>query len=197
MNGDEEGIDCGGSKCRPCRTCTSRELKELPLGTYSMPDDGSESFSSGSTRSVLCSDGYHLPSPDSPEKITCRDGVWSKVKNPCLEDTIEVWKGTFAITHGEDFDFTIVPAITSAFNTLLTLIYPEFTDHSIVRIATAGSCSAMDQPAGGDGDDCEDNPLVASTGFGCEMLAGVSLQDYSGYNSLLLFIVVSLGAICH
>eukprot|EP01054_Gregarina_sp_Poly1_P007313 Gregarina_sp_Poly_1__7312@NODE_401_length_8884_cov_129_699331_g327_i0_p1_GENE_NODE_401_length_8884_cov_129_699331_g327_i0NODE_401_length_8884_cov_129_699331_g327_i0_p1_ORF_typecomplete_len2342_score300_69TSP_1/PF00090_19/0_00028TSP_1/PF00090_19/6_5e13TSP_1/PF00090_19/3e07TSP_1/PF00090_19/6_6e07TSP_1/PF00090_19/9_3e11TSP_1/PF00090_19/6_7e10TSP_1/PF00090_19/1_8e04TSP_1/PF00090_19/1_8e04Notch/PF00066_17/1_6e03Notch/PF00066_17/1_2e03Notch/PF00066_17/8_1e03Notch/PF00066_17/1_2e04Notch/PF00066_17/3_2e len=172
QNGNETGIDCGGSACRPCRLCSSAALKFLPEGMASTSID-SELFAHGSQRVLSCAAGYSSTA-HTPERIICHDGSWSTPVSRCEEATVSVWKSTVGLTHGEDFDFTMLLPVQRAVGTLLSLVYPE-VGAGMVRLVVGGSCAALNAAAQSQG--CRDNPLVAQMGFGCSMLAGLGCDQ--------------------
>lgn len=178
QNGAEEGVDCGGS-CRPCRVCPSSMLKALPEGmtTTAMAGDSVELFTHGSQRLVVCKAGYES-STNSTTTISCHDGTWSTPTTTCSETVIRVWKANIGVTHGDEFDYTILPPLQRAFATLMGLVYPE-ADVEMFRIVAGGSCTAMSRllSEGNSDDTCEDNALVAQMGFGCSMLAGLGCDQ--------------------
>ncbi|MCB0755005.1 MAG: S8 family serine peptidase [Flavobacteriales bacterium] len=78
QNGDEEGIDCGGSSCQPCATCSD--------GIQNGDEEGVDCGGSSCSACVTCSDG--IKNGDE-EGIDCGGSFCAPCNSSCSYATID------------------------------------------------------------------------------------------------------------
>lgn len=97
QNGDEEGIDCGGS-CRPCHACSPTLFKQLGEA-YEIV--GGKGIQHGAIRELRCAKtkGYEKVGGGGKESETlvCQDGVFPKPTLKCDVKKVEVQYASMTI----------------------------------------------------------------------------------------------------
>ncbi|CEL92240.1 unnamed protein product [Vitrella brassicaformis CCMP3155] len=79
QNGVEQGIDCGGPECRPCRICSEGDFKLIDRDLYqiNVTFGSVNGYSHGDVRMVDCLSNARRaygPPFDQPAQVTCLDG---------------------------------------------------------------------------------------------------------------------------
>lgn len=128
-NGDEAGVDCGGSCERECKSCE----KQADILKMKIKDDeryimsfSSNSWPHDASRVLKCSNITYEGSQSTSvtqQTIRCTDGYLSSITIECNYVGTWAWGGLieFGGKEGDLMDITIVPAVFSAISSGLSL----------------------------------------------------------------------------
>ncbi|KAF8819960.1 sushi domain (scr repeat) domain-containing protein, partial [Cardiosporidium cionae] len=159
QNGDEIGIDCGGS-CRPCAACTTKPLKNLGKG-YIIEGNGITHLS---TRSIRCAKGYERKTGNlEPQIIVCLDGTFEKILLQCQEMMISLQLATLTMFNASDLDYTAVSSIHTALVNSLSIVFPD-----ILKILTV---SKQQQQSSTADTKCVDQSATKDLPYSCSAMA--------------------------
>ncbi|CEM07649.1 unnamed protein product [Vitrella brassicaformis CCMP3155] len=86
QNGNEKGIDCGGSDCRPCRNCGEGDFKALDTSLYTFEYKGVNGSAHGDVRIVDCAP--NVKKTKAPKKKPKKGSAEVKCKDGQFEPSI-------------------------------------------------------------------------------------------------------------
>ncbi|PHJ24164.1 thrombospondin type 1 domain-containing, partial [Cystoisospora suis] len=172
QNGDEEGIDCGGS-CRPCHACSPTLFKQLGEAYEII---GGKGIQHGAIRELRCakSKGYEkVGGGKEPETLVCQDGLFPKPTLKCDVKKVEVQYASMIIEHAGDIGPESVSALY--FSLLHALHLRNSHELRLLAIGTERRAQPIGGGTGGAGEEgegeCKDDPRVEQMGYSCSLLS--------------------------
>jgi hypothetical protein len=176
QNGDEEGVDCGGS-CRPCRSCSPAQLKLL-ISSYTLEGFG---VFHGANRTLRCQKGYVREAGLEGSTIYCEDGSFTKPQLVCGTPKRKVFRSIVEINTPFLYNVSSLPEliqdlylIMNETNTKYMKYNTEYESRETLskdvdlRFIAAGDCSELQNMKTFV---CENNVLVQQSGYDCSLLS--------------------------